>query len=115
MSWLGDYKNLSLCFTSAALPMLLSDGYSIHIHAISEPPLRLLNLDIVSAHLSLAHQPVFGKCPILEAVGPPPLPRLVMPFIPELDGNLLQSMSHIPGAQPPWGFSGESGHLPCCR
>lgn len=73
---------------AAISPMLFSDGDRIHIHAISEPPVRLFDFDVVPTHLSLAHQAVVRKSPIFKAIRPPPLSRLIMPLIPELNGNL---------------------------
>jgi hypothetical protein len=70
-------------------PVLLVDGHSVDVHAALEPPLLIRDLDIIAAHLPLAHEAVFGKGPVLKTVGPPPLAGLVVPFVPELDCNLF--------------------------
>lgn len=70
------------------LPVLLADLDRIHVDAVLEPALLVGDLDVVPAHLPLPHQAVVGKRPVLEPVGPPPLARLVVPLVPELDGDL---------------------------
>lgn len=60
----------------------------VHVDAVLEPTLPVGDLDVVAAHLPLAHQAVVGKGPVLQAVRPPPLPFLVVPLVPELDGDL---------------------------
>lgn len=54
-------------------------------------PTRLADLDIITAHLSLAHLAVFRKRPIFEAVTPLPRHSImrVLVLIPELDRNLI--------------------------
>lgn len=81
------------------LPVPLRDINGIHINAIPEPPLCVFNFDIVPAHLSLAHKPALGKGPILETIRPPPLSRLIMPLVPELNGNLTPKVSDPSKAQ----------------
>lgn len=65
-------------------PVLLTDGYTVHIHAFFEPALLVGNLDIVAAHLSLAHESVGCEGPVFEPVRPVPLAGLIMPLVPEL-------------------------------
>lgn len=68
--------------------MFRSNVHSVNIHAILEPTLFLTNLDVVSTHLSLLHQAVLVKSPILESIASPPLTIIVMKFIPKLHGDL---------------------------
>lgn len=69
-------------------PMLRSNVHSVDIHAILEPTLLLVDLDVVSTHLPLLHQSILVKGPILESIASPPLTIIVMKFIPKLDSNL---------------------------
>jgi hypothetical protein len=69
--------------------VLLRNLNSIHINPIDKPPLLHPNLDIIPAHLPLPHQAIVGVRPVLEPVGPPPLPLVVAPLVPELHGDLV--------------------------
>lgn len=71
--------------------MLFTNCNLIDIHPVLEPPLRLGNLDIVPAHLPLAHPAILGERPVLEPVAPLPLQGvvLVLVLIPELYGDLV--------------------------
>jgi hypothetical protein len=69
-------------------PMLRSNVHRVNIHTILEPTLLLADLDVVSTHLSLLHQAVVVKSPILESIASPPLTIIVMEFIPKLHSNL---------------------------
>lgn len=62
---------------------------AIHVDTILVPSLLLGNLDVVSTHLALPHQAIFGKRPVLESVGAPPLARLIVPLVPKLHGDLV--------------------------
>ena len=53
------------------LPVRLRNGHAIHVDAVSEPASVLVYLDVVAAHLTLAHEPVRGESPVLQAVGAP--------------------------------------------
>lgn len=53
------------------LPVRLRDRHAIHVDAVSEPASLLVYFDIVSAHLTLAHEPVRGESPVLQTVGAP--------------------------------------------
>jgi hypothetical protein len=72
------------------LPMLLRNVNSIDIHALFEPSLLIGDLDIISAHHPFPHSPIFSKCPVFKTIRSPPLAGGIMPFIPELNGNLFQ-------------------------
>lgn len=99
------------------LPVPLRDINGIGINAIPEPPLCVFNFDIVPAHLSLAHKPVLSKRPILETIRPPPLSRLIMPLVPELNGNLIPKVSQctLKSAATAPGSMMTLGSLPCYR
>jgi hypothetical protein len=75
------------------LPVLLVDGNGVDVHITLEPPLLVRNLDVVTTHHPLPHEPVIRKCPVLEPIGPPPLAVLVVPFIPELHRDLYSCVS----------------------
>lgn len=49
------------------------------------------NLDVIPAHLALAHLSILRECPILETVTPFPLHAIVsiLVFIPKLDSDLV--------------------------
>jgi hypothetical protein len=82
------------------LPMLLLDVDAIDVHAILVPPLLVRDPDVVPAHLPLPHQPVVRERPVLQPVGPPPLPGLVVPLVPELHGDLVAREGEQLLAQP---------------
>lgn len=69
--------------------MRLGDLNLIYIYALPEPPLLLRNLNIIAAHLSLAHSPIFRERPILEAIATLPLHGVirVLVLVPELHGD----------------------------
>lgn len=70
--------------------MRFGDLHPVHVDALSKPPLRLIDLDVVTAHLSLAHLAILGKGPVFETVTSHPLARFgVLELIPELHGNLV--------------------------
>jgi len=70
--------------------MRFGNLHGIHINALLEPSLGLANLDVVTAHLSLAHLAIFGKSPVFESVTSHPLACIgVLELIPELHGNLV--------------------------
>jgi len=52
---------------------------------------RLLDLNIVTTHLSLAHLPILCKRPILETITPLPLHPImrILILVPELDRDLI--------------------------
>lgn len=62
----------------------------INVHVILKPSVVFRDLDIVAAHLALAHQAIVGKGPVFEPVGTPPLPVLIVPLVPKLYGNLCK-------------------------
>jgi hypothetical protein len=68
--------------------MFFRDGNRIHIYTFLEPSLFIGDFHIVAAHLPLPHEPILGECPVFESVSPVPLSRFVVPFIPELYGDL---------------------------
>lgn len=70
--------------------MLLTDIDCVDVHSILVPPLVVGDLYIVATHLTLLHPAILCKGPILETVTSVPLTALVMPLVPELDGDLLQ-------------------------
>jgi hypothetical protein len=70
--------------------MLLRDIHLVDVHAVREPALVVGDGDVVPAHLALAHEAVGGERPVLEPVGPPPLPGGVVPLVPELHGDLVR-------------------------
>lgn len=71
--------------------MGFTDFDRIDIDAIFEPPVLLLDSNVVSAHLALPHLPILCECPILQAVTAFPLHFIVriLVLIPELDGDLV--------------------------
>jgi len=72
------------------LPMRFGNLHRIHVDALCEPSLRLIDLDVVTTHLSLAHLAILGKSPIFETITSHPLARLgVFELIPELHGDLV--------------------------
>ena len=75
------------------LPVFLIDSNFVDINSLLEPSLSVSELNVISAHLSLPHSPILGKSPVLKPIGPPPLSSLIVPFIPELDGNLIYFLS----------------------
>lgn len=84
---------LHMTSTIFLLPMLLANGNFIDVDTIYEPSLRSCNFDIVSTHLSFSHLSILCKGPVLKSICPPPLPSLIMPFIPELNSNLKTGKS----------------------
>lgn len=96
--------------------MFLTNVNSIHIHAVLKPPLLIRYLHIIPTHLTLPHQTVIRKSPVLETlevisavhpnsnvrshspICPPPLAILIMPLIPKLNSNLPR-ISPIPTAK----------------
>ena len=72
------------------LPMRFGYLHRVHVDTLPEPSLGLINLDVVTTHLSLAHLAILGKCPVLETITSHPFARLgVLEFIPELHSNLV--------------------------
>lgn len=68
----NSYMNLIQIYTSpldlecARSPVLFSDVHGVFIsNVVREPPLPVSDGDIVAAHLTLAHQSVVGKGPVL--------------------------------------------------
>ena len=47
------------------LPVLLRNLNLVYVYTVFVPALCFADLDIVPAHLSLAHAPVIGESPIL--------------------------------------------------
>ena len=70
--------------------MLVGDINCVDVHRIFIPALIIANVHIISAHLPFTHQPVLGKSPVLEAICSVPLTVPIMPFVPELDGDLIE-------------------------
>lgn len=68
--------------------MPLRDVDRVDVDAVLEPTLRVRDSDVVAAHLPLPHQSVLCKRPVLEPVRAPPLACVVVPLVPELDGDL---------------------------
>jgi hypothetical protein len=68
--------------------MLLRDVYSVDINTLLEPPFRIRDLDVVPAHLTLAHPAVCREGPVFKTIGAIPLPSCIVPFVPELNCNL---------------------------
>lgn len=52
------------------LPMPLADLDRVDVGPLLEPPLVLQNVDVVAAHLPLAHSTVRSECPVLQAITP---------------------------------------------
>ncbi len=75
--------------------MPLPNLHLFHIDPLNKPPLPLPNPHIIPAHLPLAHQPVRRKRPVLQPVGPPPLPVAVLPLVPELHRDLARRVSEF--------------------
>lgn len=71
--------------------MLFRNVHLIDIDALLEPPLCLRDLDIVATHLALAHAPILGKGPILQAIAALPLHPVmrVLILVPELHRNFV--------------------------
>jgi len=74
-----------------SLPMPLRDRNFVHLFTIHKPPLPIQNLNIIPTHLPLPHEPIVRKSPIFQPIRTPPLSALIMPLIPELDCNLVES------------------------
>jgi hypothetical protein len=72
------------------LPVFLADIYLVYIHAVHEPPLALLQLDVIATHLPLSHPPIFSECPILQTITSLPLQTVlvILILVPKLDSNL---------------------------
>lgn len=77
--------------TEKSSPMLLRDLDSIDIHSILEPALFDRDLNIITAHLPLAHAAIFRESPVFEAITTLPLHSIVavLILIPELHCNLV--------------------------
>lgn len=71
--------------------MLLRDINSIDINSVLEPTLLDGDLNIVPAHLPLAHAAIFRESPVFEAITTLPLHSIVavLILIPELHCNLV--------------------------
>ena len=88
--------------------MSLTDIHLVHVHPIFEPSsypeisrgivpytcsrlTRLLDLNIITTHLPLAHLPILCKRPILQTITPLPLHPImrILILIPELDRDLV--------------------------
>ena len=71
--------------------MSLRDIHLINIHALLEPPLGILDLDVVPTHLPLAHSAILRKRPILQPITALPLHTIVaiLVLIPELHRDLV--------------------------
>jgi hypothetical protein len=70
--------------------MRFGDLHSVHVDALFEPSLGLADLDVVAAHLSLAHLAILGESPVFETITSSPFARLcVLELIPELHSNLV--------------------------
>jgi hypothetical protein len=54
-----------------------------------EPPVRLPDRHVVDAGFASAHQALAIKLPLLVAVGAKPVPRIVMPFVLEANGDAV--------------------------
>lgn len=80
--------------------MLLPNHHRININTGLKPPLRILDGDVVPAHLALAHEAVGGESPVLEAVRAPPLAGGIVPLVPELHGDLIIAEGEQLLAQP---------------
>lgn len=85
--------------------MLFFDGNRVDVNSILKPSFLVRYLDVVAAHLPLAHESVLGKRPVLQAVRPPPLAALVVPLVPELDRNLSLGWLAIDSCLGPSGIS----------
>lgn len=71
--------------------MSLGDVHLINIYAILEPPFGILDLDIVSTHLPLAHSAILRERPVLQPITTLPLHTIVaiLVLIPELHRDLV--------------------------
>ena len=70
--------------------MSFGNFHRVHINSILEPTLRLTDLDVITAHLALAHLAILGKSPVFETVTPYPLSGLgMLKLIPELHGDFV--------------------------
>jgi hypothetical protein len=71
--------------------MSLRNWHLIHIHTLLEPPILLLQLDIVPTHLTLPHYTILTKRPILKAITSLPFHAIVgiLILIPELYCNFV--------------------------
>ena len=75
--------------------MLWTNINSVDIYTILKPPLLLSDLNIITTHMSLLHQAIFIKGPVLKSVASPPLTVVIMKFIPELHSNLFKGQLEI--------------------
>ena len=70
--------------------MRFGNLHRVYVDALPEPSLGLIDLDVVTTHLSLAHLAVLGKSPIFETITSHPLACLgVLKLVPELHGDLV--------------------------
>lgn len=71
--------------------MSLRNRHLVHVHTLLEPPILLLQLDVVPTHLTLPHYAILPKRPILKTITSLPLHAVVgIPIlVPELHGNLV--------------------------
>lgn len=75
------------------LPMLWPNIHSVDINSILEPSFFFRYLYIVPTHLSLLHETVMIKGPVLKSVASPPLTVVVTKFIPELNSDLIHTLA----------------------
>ena len=76
------------------LPMRFGNLHRVHVNTLPEPSLGLIDLDVVTTHLSLAHLAVLGKSPVFETITSHPLARLgVLELVPKLHGDLVIAKS----------------------
>ena len=70
--------------------MRFGNLHRVHVDALLEPSLGLADLDVITAHLSLAHLAILGKSPVFETITSRPLASLgVLELVPELHSNLV--------------------------
>src|SRR5215469_9651873 len=73
--------------------MSLRNRHLIHIYTILEPPILLLQLDVIPTHLTLPHYAILTKCPILKTITSLPLHTVIgiLILVPELYCDLVVS------------------------
>jgi len=73
--------------------MLLTNLHTIDINPFHEPPLTLLNQNIIRRILPFPHAPISSKRPILKTVGSLPLQPVtrILVLVPKLHSDLVVS------------------------
>ena len=71
--------------------MFLPNGHVVNRDPVHEPPVTIIDFNVVTAHLSLPHPTIGIKRPVFEAIAAFPLQAIigVTILVPELYGDLV--------------------------